>query len=69
MLLDQLPHLEIPSLVVWGTSDRVFPASQAREAGDRLREGSLELIPDCSHLAHVEKPDRFAAALGRFLDE
>jgi pimeloyl-ACP methyl ester carboxylesterase len=32
VLVDLLPALEIPTLVVWGTRDRVFPQSQAREA-------------------------------------
>ena len=59
----------MPTLVVWGECDRVFPCSQARTAVSRLREGSLELIPHCGHLPHVELPDRFAAILGKFLDE
>ncbi len=69
VLLDRLPSLESPTLIVWGESDRVFPVSQARDAVGRLREGSLELIPDCGHLPHVERADRFVAALDRFLGE
>ena len=69
VLLDRLSGLEMPTLVVWGVSDRVFPVSQAREATARLREGSLALIPACGHLPHVERPDRFVGALGRFLGE
>jgi len=68
VLVDQLPDLEMPTLVVWGERDRVFPYSQARTAVSRLRQGVLELIPDCGHLPHVERPDCFAAILGRFLD-
>jgi pimeloyl-ACP methyl ester carboxylesterase len=68
VLVDQLPHLGMPTLVVWGERDRVFPYSQAHRAVPRLREGILELIPDCGHLPHVERPDRFAAILGRFLE-
>ena len=49
--------------------DRILPYSQAKETVARLKEGSLELIPDCEHLPHVERPDRFEAILGRFLDE
>jgi pimeloyl-ACP methyl ester carboxylesterase len=67
VLLDRLPHLAIPTLVVWGARDRVFPKSQAQDATARLREGSLELIPDCGHLMHVERADLFVAALERFL--
>ncbi len=66
VLLDRLPLLEIPTLVVWGERDRVFPRSQAKRAAARLREGSLALIPDCGHMPHVECPDRFLAVLDRF---
>src|SRR3712207_2241119 len=67
VLVDHLPSLKIPTLVVWGARDRVFPESQAREAVARLPEGSLALIPDCGHMPHVECPDRFLAALGEFI--
>jgi pimeloyl-ACP methyl ester carboxylesterase len=67
VLVDLLPALEIPTLVVWGTRDRVFPQSQAREAVSRLQEGTLALIPECGHMPHVECPDHFLAALGQFL--
>ena len=66
VLLDRLPLLEMPTLVVWGERDRVFPRSQGKLAAARLREGSLELIPDCGHLPHVERPGAFVAALARF---
>ena len=68
VLVDQLPQLQMPTLVVWGERDRVFPYSQGQKALSRLRQGSLELVPDCGHLPHVERPDRFAAILGQFLE-
>jgi pimeloyl-ACP methyl ester carboxylesterase len=67
VLVDRLPSLKTPTLVVWGARDRVFPESQARDAVARLREGSPALIPDCGHMPHVECPDRFLAALSGFL--
>ncbi len=67
VLLDQLPRLQIPTLVVWGILDRVIPCYHAREAIARLKHGHLELIPDCGHLPQVERPDRFVAALSPFL--
>jgi 4,5:9,10-diseco-3-hydroxy-5,9,17-trioxoandrosta-1(10),2-diene-4-oate hydrolase len=69
VLLEDLPSLTMPTLVVWGARDRVFPRRQAQSAADRLKEGSLAVLPDCGHLPQVERPDRFAAVLGRFLDE
>jgi pimeloyl-ACP methyl ester carboxylesterase len=67
VLVDRLPSLKIPALVVWGERDRVFPCSQAKRAVARLQEGSLALIPDCGHMPHVECPDRFLGALDGFL--
>ena len=69
VLLDQLPQLQMPTLIVWGVEDRVLPYWQAEEAIPRLQNGSLELIPNCSHLPHVEQPERFASILGDFLGE
>jgi len=66
VLVDRLSLLKIPTLVVWGGRDRVFPKSQARDAAARLHEGSLAVIPDCGHMPHVECPGRFLAALNGF---
>jgi len=67
VLVDRLPSLKIPTLVVWGERDRVFPRFQAKRSVVRLREGSLALIPDCGHMPHVECPHRFLGALDGFL--
>jgi pimeloyl-ACP methyl ester carboxylesterase len=69
VLLDQLPQLQMPTLVIWGASDRIFPKSQAQEAIAHLKQGSLEIIPDCGHLPHIERPGDFVSALGVFLKE
>ncbi len=67
VLVDRLGLLGMPTLVVWGERDRVFPERQAREAVVRLREGSLAVIPNCGHMPHVECPDRFLVDLDGFL--
>src|SRR5918998_1820234 len=67
VLVERLPSLEVPTLVVWGSRDRVFPERQAREAVVRLREGSLAVIPECGHMPHVERPDAFLASLDGFI--
>jgi hypothetical protein len=51
VLVDSLGLLEMPTLVVWGERDRVFPRFQAKRAAARLREGSLVLIPNCGHMS------------------
>jgi 4,5:9,10-diseco-3-hydroxy-5,9,17-trioxoandrosta-1(10),2-diene-4-oate hydrolase len=69
ILLDRLPAVTAPTLVVWGGCDYVLPAHQAQTAVGLLPHGRLALLPDCGHLPHVEHPDRFAAVLGDWLTE
>lgn len=69
VLLDKLARVEVPTIVVWGTRDRVLPYSQGQEAAARLPRGFLELVPDCGHAPQVEHPERFASSLGDFLGD
>ncbi len=67
VLLDELPSLPMPTLIIWGANDITLPSYQARSAATRLKNGQLALIPNCGHTVHVERPERFVAALGGFL--
>ncbi len=69
ILLDELPRLPMPVLVVWGERDRVVPASHARSAVGRLARGQMAIVPDCGHLPQLEQADHFSAVLTRFLTE
>ncbi len=69
ILLDHLPTLTTPTLVVWGGCDYVLPAHHAQTAVNLLPNGRLSVFPDCGHLPHVEHPDRFAAVLSDWLTE
>jgi 2-hydroxy-6-oxonona-2,4-dienedioate hydrolase len=69
ILLEHLPTLTTPTLVIWGGCDYVLPAHQAQTAVNLLPNGRLSLFPDCGHLPHVEQPDRFAAVLADWLIE
>ena len=67
IVLDYLPKVEMPTLVVWGINDLVLPNHQAQDAVSRLKQGHLALIPNCGHLPQVERPELFTNALNQFL--
>ena len=69
ILLDRLPALTTPTLVVSGDRDYLLPVQQAHAAVKSLPHGRLAVFPDCGHLPHIEQPDRFAAVLGSWLTE
>jgi 2-hydroxy-6-oxonona-2,4-dienedioate hydrolase len=67
VFLDQLPRLQMPTLIMWGIEDRVIPLWHAGAAVSRLDKGTLRFIPNCGHLPHVEQPKRFVSILENFL--
>jgi pimeloyl-ACP methyl ester carboxylesterase len=56
-------------LLVWGDRDPVLPVSHARAAARELPGCQLEVVPRAGHLPHRADPERFAAALNRFITE
>jgi pimeloyl-ACP methyl ester carboxylesterase len=69
VLLDRLPELQMPTLIVWGIEDRVIPYWHATAAVIRLEQGDIEFIAYCGHLPHVEQPKRFVSILDEFLGD
>lgn len=61
-----LHRIKVPTLILWGDSDRIFPPAYG-EAMQKLIPGStLTIVPDCGHLPQQEKPDDFIAAVTAF---
>ena len=65
---DHLPMDEdIPTLVVWGTHDRMIPAWHATTAHQAIPSSRVELFHGAGHYPHLDEPDRFAALLQDFI--
>lgn len=61
-----LHRIRLPTLILWGENDRLFPPAYG-EAWHRAIAGSrLVVLPCCGHLPIQEKPDEFVAAVGEF---
>lgn len=63
-----LHRLRVPTLVVWGERDAIFPADQAGVFAHTIPDARAVLIPDAGHLPHIERPAAFLAAVDAFLD-
>jgi len=57
-----------PALVAWGREDAILPLGTAGELRTILPQAELRVIERCGHLAMVERPDEFQAALLPFLE-
>ena len=65
---DYLPDATpIPTLVVWGTKDRMIPAWHAASATGSMPNCRVELFPGAGHFPHLDDPHRFAALVREFV--
>jgi pimeloyl-ACP methyl ester carboxylesterase len=55
-----LPDVKIPTLLIWGSQDRVVPPSCAQQYARGLPDATLELIEGAGHLVELEEPARVA---------
>jgi len=62
-----LHRIDVPTLLIWGDHDRLFPKEFALAYQKAIPGAKLVMIPKCGHVPQVEKPDEFIAALETFL--
>ena len=65
---DHLPMaIAIPTLVVWGTRDRMIPAWHATTAHEAIADSRVVLFVGAGHFPHLDEPERFAELLSDFM--
>ncbi|MET8228300.1 alpha/beta fold hydrolase [Streptomyces sp. NPDC004082] len=66
-LLDRLGAVTVPTLVVWGESDRIVTPAYGRAVAAAVPGAQFVEIPQAGHLPHLEAPDATWAAITPFL--
>jgi 3-oxoadipate enol-lactonase len=69
-LYERAPALEgirVPTHVVVGADDTLTPPDLARRMAERIAGSRLSIIPEAGHLANLDQPERFNAAVLGFL--
>src|SRR5262245_37127677 len=62
-----LPSIHVPTLIVVGAEDTLTPPASSEEMHRAIGGSEIVQIPGAGHLANLEAPDAFDAALARFL--
>ena len=62
-----LDHIEVPTLVLVGSRDRLTPRAAARYLATAIHGAQLAVIPNSGHMPMLEHPDEFNEALRKFL--
>jgi pimeloyl-ACP methyl ester carboxylesterase len=63
-VIQRLPRITAPALVVTSTEDRFIPPAYGRIWRSKLRNGDAKSIVGAGHLANLEQPSRFATVAG-----
>lgn len=56
-----LHRIKVPTHILWGGNDKVFPPQYAEEMHKLIPGSTLNIIPECGHMPHQEKTDAFIA--------
>lgn len=60
-LRGRLASVVVPTLVLWGESDRVVTPTYGRQLADAVPGARFELVPEAGHFPQVERLDVVAA--------
>jgi len=64
---ERLGEIEMPTMIVWGQSDRVIPMAAALSYHRRIPHSRLEIFERTGHVPQLERPARFNGLLDEFL--
>jgi 3-oxoadipate enol-lactonase len=65
--LDRLPSIAVPTLVIVGADDPATTVAASEAIQSRIPGAELAVIDEAAHLANIEQPEAFNAALTGFL--
>jgi pimeloyl-ACP methyl ester carboxylesterase len=68
-LVDELPTIAAPTLVVWGQQDRILPVEHAYVAQAGIPNARLHIFDPCGHIPQMERTEEFNALLLDFLSD
>ncbi|HWZ42799.1 MAG TPA: alpha/beta fold hydrolase [Candidatus Saccharimonadales bacterium] len=66
-VIESLPHIKVPTLIVVGTDDTAFLASADYMAA-KIPSARKAVIPQAGHAANLDQPELFNQAVADFLD-
>jgi pimeloyl-ACP methyl ester carboxylesterase len=62
-----LHRIQVPTQVIWGDHDGLFPLAYAQHWHQQLPGSGLHIVPDCGHSPINEKSAETAALIHAFM--
>jgi pimeloyl-ACP methyl ester carboxylesterase len=58
-----LPQLQVPTTILMGAQDALYPVDAALPLARLVPDATIEIVPSCGHLAPLEAPEAVVAVL------
>ena len=65
--LPRLEYLNVPTYIIWGREDKIFPHSHGKNAAMKLPRGRLTIFDNCGHWPQIENHLEFNQFIMEFL--
>lgn len=66
-IVDRIPTIDVPTLIIWGRNDAAIDVGNARRFARDIPKSELRVLEHCGHIPHEEKPTQTAAAILEFV--
>lgn len=63
---DDLPRVEVPTLIIWGEYDKVLPVENAYHFHKLIKNSKLKILKDSGHVPMEECPEEIAKEINSF---
>ena len=68
-LVERLPRIKAPAMIVWGDQDRVLHVSSAELLQANLKQAELVILKECGHMPLMEKTRTWIGQYLSFIDD
>jgi pimeloyl-ACP methyl ester carboxylesterase len=67
-IMNRAGDIQVPTLVICGSEDRMTPPKYARFLAQSIKEAGLEILSGAGHMVMLEQPHQFNRRVGDFLE-
>jgi non-heme chloroperoxidase len=65
----ELREIDVPTLILWGERDPLFPREEQERLAEAIPGASLKVYPDTGHAVHWDRPEWVARDLEEFMKD
>ncbi|MGD9570141.1 MAG: alpha/beta fold hydrolase [Sedimentibacter sp.] len=68
-LIDLLPKIKAPTLLIWGENDQDTPLYMGKIMEEKIHDSGLIILKDAGHYSYIDCYDQFKAVINVFLKD